>query len=75
VQQKFSVLQNPFKKIWHLLLFPFFLRYELAHDPDGWLSVDENSGVLTVAKEFDQESSYVNNSLYTIIVHAIDHGK
>ncbi|XP_054701632.1 cadherin-like protein 26 [Grus americana] len=53
---------------------PNKIKYELAHDPDGWLSVDENSGVLTVAKEFDQESPYVNNSLYTIIVHAIDHG-
>uniref|UniRef100_A0A8B9Z9E6 Cadherin 26 n=1 Tax=Buteo japonicus TaxID=224669 RepID=A0A8B9Z9E6_9AVES len=51
-----------------------FDGYELAHDPDGWLRVDENSGILTVAKEFDQESPHVNNSLYTIIVHAIDHG-
>ncbi|XP_075625154.1 cadherin-like protein 26 [Balearica regulorum gibbericeps] len=53
---------------------PNKIKYELAHDPDGWLSVDENSGVLTVAKEFDQKSPYVNNSMYTIIVHAIDHG-
>ncbi|KAM6340263.1 cadherin-like protein 26 [Alca torda] len=53
---------------------PNKIKYELARDPDGWLSVDENSGVLTVAKEFDQESPYVNNSLYTIIVHAVDHG-
>ncbi|KAM6378684.1 cadherin-like protein 26 [Pluvialis apricaria] len=53
---------------------PHKIKYELAHDPAGWLSVDENSGVLTVAKEFDQESPYVNNSMYTIIVHAIDHG-
>ncbi|XP_009325148.1 PREDICTED: cadherin-like protein 26 [Pygoscelis adeliae] len=53
---------------------PNKIKYELAHDPDGWLSVDESSGVLTVAKEFGQESPYVNNSLYTIIVHAIDHG-
>ncbi|XP_010190957.1 PREDICTED: cadherin-like protein 26 [Mesitornis unicolor] len=53
---------------------PNKIKYELAHDPDGWLSVDENSGVLTVAKKFDQESPYVHNSLYTIIVHAIDHG-
>uniref|UniRef100_A0A8C3UI27 Cadherin 26 n=1 Tax=Catharus ustulatus TaxID=91951 RepID=A0A8C3UI27_CATUS len=49
--------------------------YELAHDPDGWLSVDENSGVLTVLKEFDQESPSLNNSLYTIIVHATGQGK
>uniref|UniRef100_A0A8C5TP44 Cadherin 26 n=1 Tax=Malurus cyaneus samueli TaxID=2593467 RepID=A0A8C5TP44_9PASS len=48
--------------------------YGLAHDPDAWLSVDENSGALTVAKEFDQESPFLNNSLYTIIVHATDHG-
>ncbi|KAM6298814.1 cadherin-like protein 26 [Aegotheles albertisi] len=53
---------------------PNKIKYELAHDPDGWLSVDENSGVLTVAKEFDRESPYVNNSLYTIIVHGIDYG-
>ncbi|XP_009642032.1 cadherin-like protein 26 [Egretta garzetta] len=53
---------------------PNKIKYELAHDPDGWLSVDENSGVLTVAKEFDQESPHVNDSLYTIIVHAIDRG-
>ncbi|XP_048177809.1 cadherin-like protein 26 [Corvus hawaiiensis] len=53
---------------------PNKIKYELAHDPDGWLSVDENSGVLTVAKEFDQESPFLNNSLYTIIVHATDRG-
>ncbi|XP_051489372.1 cadherin-like protein 26 [Apus apus] len=53
---------------------PNKIKYELAHDPDSWLSVDENSGILTVAKEFDQESPHVNNSLYTIIVHGIDHG-
>ncbi|XP_009459886.1 PREDICTED: cadherin-like protein 26 [Nipponia nippon] len=53
---------------------PNKIKYELARDPGGWLSIDENSGVLTVAKEFDQESPYVNNSLYTIIVRAIDHG-
>ncbi|XP_067164070.1 cadherin-like protein 26 [Apteryx mantelli] len=53
---------------------PRKIKYELAHDPAGWVSVDENSGVLTVAKEFDQNSPYVNNSLYTIIIHAIDDG-
>uniref|UniRef100_A0A8C3BV13 Cadherin 26 n=1 Tax=Cairina moschata TaxID=8855 RepID=A0A8C3BV13_CAIMO len=52
---------------------PNKIRYELSRDPAGWLSVDENSGVLTVVKEFDQESPFVNNSLYTIIVHAIGH--
>ncbi|XP_058706953.1 cadherin-like protein 26 [Poecile atricapillus] len=54
---------------------PNKIKYELASDPDGWLRVDENSGVLTVAKEFDQESPFLNNSVYTIIVHATDQGK
>uniref|UniRef100_A0A8C7EE19 Cadherin 26 n=1 Tax=Nothoprocta perdicaria TaxID=30464 RepID=A0A8C7EE19_NOTPE len=53
---------------------PWKIKYELAHDPAGWLSVDENSGVLTVASDFDQESPYVNNSQYTIIIHAVDDG-
>ncbi|XP_017670700.1 PREDICTED: cadherin-like protein 26 [Lepidothrix coronata] len=53
---------------------PTKIKYELAHDPDGWLSVDENSGVLTVAKDFDEESPFVNNSLYTIIVQATAQG-
>ncbi|XP_027737451.1 cadherin-like protein 26 [Empidonax traillii] len=53
---------------------PTKIKYKLAHDPDGWLSVDENSGVLTVAKEFDEESPFVNNSLYTIIVQATAQG-
>ncbi|XP_051659050.1 cadherin-like protein 26 [Manacus candei] len=53
---------------------PTKIKYELAHDPDGWLSVDENSGVLTVAKEFDEGSPFVNNSLYTIIVQATAQG-
>ncbi|XP_071429349.1 cadherin-like protein 26 [Pithys albifrons albifrons] len=49
---------------------PNNIKYELVHDPDRWLSVAENSGVLTVAKEFEKESPFVNNSLYTIIVRA-----
>ncbi|XP_062445530.1 cadherin-like protein 26 [Rhea pennata] len=53
---------------------PRKIKYELAHDPAGWVKVNENSGVLTVAKEFDQESPYVNDSLYTIIVQAVDDG-
>ncbi|KAM8798031.1 LOW QUALITY PROTEIN: cadherin-like protein 26 [Eudromia elegans] len=55
-------------------VLPRKIKYELAHDPAGWLSVDENSGVLTVARDFDQESPYVNNSQYSIIVHAVDDG-
>nr|XP_009669699.1 PREDICTED: cadherin-like protein 26 [Struthio camelus australis] len=53
---------------------PRKIKYELAHDPASWVSVDENSGVLTVEKEFDPESPYVNNSVYTIIIHATDEG-
>uniref|UniRef100_A0A8C3RLF1 Cadherin-like protein 26 n=1 Tax=Chelydra serpentina TaxID=8475 RepID=A0A8C3RLF1_CHESE len=48
--------------------------YKLVHDPAEWVTVDENSAVVTAMKELDRESPYVNNSVYSIIVHAIDDG-
>ncbi|XP_037733074.2 cadherin-like protein 26 isoform X1 [Chelonia mydas] len=53
---------------------PNKIKYKLVHDPSGWVTVDENSGIVTAVKELDRESSYVNNSVYLIIVHAIDDG-
>ncbi|XP_038225704.1 cadherin-like protein 26 isoform X2 [Dermochelys coriacea] len=53
---------------------PNKIKYKLVHDPAGWVTVDENSGIVTAVKELDRESSYVNNSVYLIIVHAIDDG-
>ncbi|XP_033884477.3 cadherin-like protein 26 [Acipenser ruthenus] len=53
------------------------LRYEIpaGGDPAKWLTVDKNTGEVTVIAEMDRESPYVNNSIYSVIVLAIDDGK
>ncbi|XP_069506807.1 cadherin-like protein 26 [Ambystoma mexicanum] len=56
-------------------LIPNKIRYKLAYDPEGWVTVDENTGVVTTVKELDRESPYVNNSIYNIIIHAVDDGE
>ncbi|KAH1181923.1 cadherin-like protein 26 [Mauremys mutica] len=53
---------------------PNKIKYKVVHDPAGWVTVDENSGVITAMKELDRESPYVNDSVYPIIIHAIDDG-
>uniref|UniRef100_A0A8C6H8J3 Cadherin-like protein 26 n=1 Tax=Mus spicilegus TaxID=10103 RepID=A0A8C6H8J3_MUSSI len=50
------------------------IRYKLVHDPENWVTVDEKSGVVTTKKQIDRESPHVNDSFYTIIVHAVDNG-
>ncbi|KAL4680376.1 hypothetical protein H8959_022317 [Pygathrix nigripes] len=50
------------------------IRYKLVHDPANWVSVDENSGVVTTVEPIDRESPHVNDSFYIIIVHAVDDG-
>ncbi|KAH0619216.1 hypothetical protein JD844_019021 [Phrynosoma platyrhinos] len=53
---------------------PNAIRYKIASDPDGWVTVDENSGVVMTAKTLDRESPHLNNSIYTIKIYAIDDG-
>ncbi|XP_015285516.3 cadherin-like protein 26 isoform X3 [Macaca fascicularis] len=48
--------------------------YKRVHDPANWVSVDENSGVVTTVEPIDRESPHVNDSFYIIIVHAVDDG-
>lgn len=50
------------------------IRYKLVHDPANWVTVDEKSGVVTTKRQIDRESPHVNDSFYTIIVHAVDNG-
>nr|XP_015004172.2 cadherin-like protein 26 isoform X1 [Macaca mulatta] len=50
------------------------IRYKRVHDPANWVSVDENSGVVTTVEPIDRESPHVNDSFYIIIVHAVDDG-
>ncbi|XP_053250387.1 cadherin-like protein 26 isoform X3 [Podarcis raffonei] len=53
---------------------PHIIRYKIASDPGGWVTVDEHSGTVTNVKTLDRESPHVNNSVYTIVIHAIDDG-
>ncbi|XP_028591202.2 cadherin-like protein 26 isoform X3 [Podarcis muralis] len=53
---------------------PHIIRYKIASDPGGWVTVDEHSGTVTNVKTLDRESPHVNNSIYTIVIHAIDDG-
>ncbi|KAM6457187.1 cadherin-like protein 26 isoform 2-T2 [Liasis olivaceus] len=50
------------------------LRYKVVSDPGGWVKINENSGIVTAVKTLDRESPFVNNSMYTIVIHAIDDG-
>lgn len=52
-------------------------RYEIpaGGDPAKWLTVDKNTGEVTAIAEMDRESPYVNNSIYSVIVLAVDDGK
>ncbi|CAO2577395.1 Cadherin-like protein 26, partial [Lemmus lemmus] len=49
-------------------------RYKLVHDPADWVTVDEETGVVTTKRQIDRESPHVNGSFYTILVHAVDSG-
>ncbi|KAL4655280.1 cadherin-like protein 26 [Arapaima gigas] len=51
------------------------IRYVLAEDPAHWVKIDEKTGAVTTIQRMDRESPYVNNSIYTILIHAIDNGK
>ncbi|KAM9296566.1 cadherin-like protein 26 [Gastrophryne carolinensis] len=53
---------------------PNKIRYTIAEDPAGWVTVDENTGVVTTVQELDRESPFVNKTIYTVVLHAIDDG-
>ncbi|XP_063154873.1 cadherin-like protein 26 [Candoia aspera] len=50
------------------------IRYQIVSDPGGWVMINENSGNVTTAKTLDRESPLMNNSTYSIVIHAIDDG-
>ncbi|XP_072413112.1 cadherin-like protein 26 [Chiloscyllium punctatum] len=50
------------------------IRFVKAYDPEGWVTVNEETGVVTTVHELDRESPYVKENIYKVIVHAIDDG-
>ncbi|XP_026520868.1 cadherin-like protein 26 [Notechis scutatus] len=50
------------------------IKYKVVSDPAGWVTIDENSGIVTAAKTLDRESPFVNNNTYTVVIHATDDG-
>ncbi|PIO26951.1 hypothetical protein AB205_0165900, partial [Aquarana catesbeiana] len=51
---------------------PNNIRYKIAQDPAGWMTVDENTGVVSTTQVLDRESPFVNGSTYTALIYAID---
>ena len=43
-----------------------------SSDPEGWVDVDENSGVITILKRLDREA---RSGVYNISILASDKGK
>lgn len=54
---------------------PFFLSYLVGKDPAGWVTVDSKTGQVSTTQVLDRESQYVNESVYTVLILAVDHGK
>ncbi|KAM5138145.1 EP-cadherin-like [Mantella aurantiaca] len=50
------------------------LRYKIGNDPAKWVSVNEETGIVTSNGNLDRESEYVKNNTYTIIMMVIDDG-
>ncbi|XP_075621820.1 LOW QUALITY PROTEIN: cadherin-1 [Balearica regulorum gibbericeps] len=50
------------------------ITYRMGNDPAGWLDIDPNSGIVTVAQPLDRESVHAINSTYKAIVLAVDSG-
>ncbi|XP_072278680.1 EP-cadherin-like [Pyxicephalus adspersus] len=50
------------------------LRYKIGNDPARWISVNEDTGIVTSNGNLDRESEYVKNNTYTVIMMVIDDG-
>lgn len=44
-------------------------------DPKGWVTVEENSGLITVFRNLDREAENIRNGIYNITILASDKGK
>lgn len=50
-------------------------RYKIINDPEGWLKVAKDTGLITVKSVMDRESSYVKDDKYTALIGAYDDGR
>ncbi|NXO54552.1 CADH1 protein, partial [Aramus guarauna] len=50
------------------------ITYRMGNDPAGWLDIDPDNGIVTVAQPLDRESVHAINSTYKAIVLAVDSG-
>ncbi|NXL47657.1 CADH1 protein, partial [Podilymbus podiceps] len=50
------------------------ITYRMGSDPAGWLAIDPENGIVTVAQPLDRESVHAINSTYKAIVLAVDNG-
>ncbi|KAM9296565.1 cadherin-like protein 26 [Gastrophryne carolinensis] len=57
------------------IVAPNKIKYKLENDTGEWLTVDEDTGVITTRGELDRESDYVTKSKYVVKVLAIDDGE
>ncbi|XP_078275343.1 cadherin-like protein 26 [Rhinoraja longicauda] len=54
---------------------PNKIRFTNAYDPENWVMINAETGIVTALHEMDRESPYVNESTYRVIVHAVDDAK
>ncbi|XP_058412921.1 desmocollin-2 isoform X4 [Diceros bicornis minor] len=48
------------------------IRYKKLKDPKEWITVDENSGSITIIKSLDREAENIKNGIYNVTVLATD---
>ncbi|NXL36723.1 CADH1 protein, partial [Glaucidium brasilianum] len=51
------------------------ITYRMGSDPAGWLAIDPENGIVTVAQPLDRESVHAINSTYKAFVLAVDSGE
>ncbi|XP_068120434.1 cadherin-like protein 26 isoform X2 [Hyperolius riggenbachi] len=50
------------------------IKYRLENDTGDWLSINEDTGIITTKKHLDRESDHVIQSTYIVRVLAVDDG-
>lgn len=49
-------------------------RYIKGHDPANLITVDHNTGDITLSKTIDRESHFVKDNFYVVTIYAVDNG-